>query len=81
LACHALKFERHFVAYKVQQNRGFVAELGAVLQIRCTAKTLIRQKIDVADLMLCDIPGSRVLAGRTDASGIIPGVASVAHSK
>jgi hypothetical protein len=38
---HALKFGRHFAAYKVPRIHGFVAELGAALQIRCTAKALI----------------------------------------
>ncbi len=44
LAWHVLKFPCHFVAYKVPQNQDFVAGLGAVLQIRCTEKLLIKQK-------------------------------------
>ena len=43
-ACHALKFPRHFVAYKVPQIHDFDADLGAVLQIRCTAKLLISRR-------------------------------------
>ena len=45
LAYQVLKFPCHFVAHKVPQNpRFFVAGLGAVLQIRCTDKLLIKRE-------------------------------------
>ncbi len=44
LARRVLKFRCHFVAYKVLQSIGFVAGLGAVLQIRCADKLLIKRE-------------------------------------
>ena len=49
-----LKFPCHFVAYKVAQIQGFVAGLGAVLQIRCTGKILINLKVVLQLYMLRD---------------------------
>jgi hypothetical protein len=54
LACHALNFERHFVAYKVLRIDSFVAELSAALQIRCTAKALINRNPTLRIWMLAD---------------------------
>jgi len=44
LAYQVLKFPCHFVAHKVSKIQGFVAGLGAVLQIRCADKFLKNQK-------------------------------------
>ena len=53
-ACHVLEFACHFVACKVPEIHGFVADFGAVLRIRCTGKILIKYEQVLQHWMLCD---------------------------